>query len=376
MRGMNSACVDLIYLDPPFNSKRDYAAPIGSKAAGAEFKDTWTLDDIDKEWIDLIAEKKENRKLHQVLLSAMTDSDKSYLVYMSVRLLEMHRILKPDGSIYLHCDQTMSHYLKLVMDAIFGRANFQNNFIWYYSGGGASTTRWAKKHDDILFYAKSKKWTFNADNVRVPYKWTNGQKRADGSKRDYSKGKLADDVWEHHALMPWAKESTGFKTQKPLELLDRIIQASSDEGDLVFDPFCGCATTLASADRLGREWVGIDISPEATRLIKMRIEDQQGLWRNIITRTDIPQRTDLGKLPPPRSHFKKLYGEQLGKCNGCKRKPDDDFLDVDHIIAKSKGGTDHIENLQLLCRTCNRIKRDGSMEELKKKLKKLGMFEK
>ena len=118
MRGMNSASVDLIYLDPPFNSKTDYAAPIGSQAAGAEFKDTWTLRDVDTEWINLMEAR--HPRLYRVLLAAMTNSDKSYLVYMAVRLLEMHRILRPTGSVYLHCHPTMSHYLKAVMDAIFG----------------------------------------------------------------------------------------------------------------------------------------------------------------------------------------------------------------------------------------------------------------
>ena len=117
MRGMNSESIDLIYLDPPFNSNTNYAAPIGSEAAGAEFKDTWSLSDIDNEWIDLIEYK--YPELWRVLLAAMTDSAKSYLAYMAVRLLEMHRILKPTGSLYLHCDPTMSHYLKLVMDTIF-----------------------------------------------------------------------------------------------------------------------------------------------------------------------------------------------------------------------------------------------------------------
>lgn len=134
MRGMNSNTIDLIYLDPPFNSKQDYAAPIGSMAAGAAFKDTWTLSDIDVEWIDLI--EHDNPHLYHVILAAVTDSDKAYLAYMADRLLEMPRLLKPTGSIYLHCDPTMSHYLKVVMDAIFGRDRFQNEFIWYYSGGG------------------------------------------------------------------------------------------------------------------------------------------------------------------------------------------------------------------------------------------------
>ena len=129
MRGMNSETVDLIYLDPPFNSKADYAAPIGSAAAGAAFKDTWTLNDLDVEWIDSL-EATESHLLH-VILAAMTASDKSYRVYMAMRLLEMRRLLKPTGSIYLHCDPTMSHYLKLLMDAVFGRENFGNEIIWH-----------------------------------------------------------------------------------------------------------------------------------------------------------------------------------------------------------------------------------------------------
>ena len=128
MRGMNSASVDLIYLDPPFNSNANYAAPIGSEAAGAEFKDTWTLNDVDAAWLDLIEAK--YPQLNRVIHAAVSDSDKSYLIYMAVRLLEMWRVLKDTGSIYLHCDPTMSHYLKLAMDAVFGKVNFRNEIIW------------------------------------------------------------------------------------------------------------------------------------------------------------------------------------------------------------------------------------------------------
>ena len=127
MRGMNSASVDLIYLDPPFNSKANYAAPIGRTTAGTEFKDTWTLSDVDVEWINLIESK--HSALYRVLGAAMTDNDKSYLACMAAKLLEMRRLLKPTGSIYLHCDPTMSHYLKLVMDAVFGRSNFRSEII-------------------------------------------------------------------------------------------------------------------------------------------------------------------------------------------------------------------------------------------------------
>ena len=148
MRGMNSASVDLIYLDPPFNSKANYAAPIGSKAAGAAFKDTWTLSDVDVEWINLIESK--HPALYQVLLAAMTGSDKSYLVYMAARLLEMRRVLKPTGSLYLHCDWNMGHYLKIVLDAIFGYRNFRNEIVWYYRGAGTPKKDFARRHDTIF----------------------------------------------------------------------------------------------------------------------------------------------------------------------------------------------------------------------------------
>lgn len=150
LRGMNSETVDLIYLDPPFNSKANYAAPIGSPAAGAAFKDTWTLRDVDAEWINLIEAK--HPALYRVLLAAMTDSDKSYLAYMAARLLEMRRVLKPSGSIYLHCDPTMSHYLKLLMDAIFGRASFRNEITWQRNSSHNTANRYGNVADIILYY--------------------------------------------------------------------------------------------------------------------------------------------------------------------------------------------------------------------------------
>ena len=151
MRGMNSASVDLIYLDPPFNSRTDYAAPIGSQAAGAAFKDTWTLTDIDVEWINLIEAR--FPALYRVLLAAMARSDKSYLVYMAARLLEMRRLLKPAGSIYLHCDPVMSHYLKLVMDAIFGRRNFRDEIIWNRPAENLSQKKWRRSSESLLYYS-------------------------------------------------------------------------------------------------------------------------------------------------------------------------------------------------------------------------------
>ena len=377
MRGMNSESVDLIYLDPPFNSSANYAAPIGSAAAGAAFKDTWSLTDIDVEWINLIAAK--HPVLERVLLAAMTNSDKSYLVYMATRLLEMPRLLKPTGTIYLHCDPTMSHYLKLLMDAIWGRRRFRNEIIWCYSGGGQPEKDFPRKHDVILRYTKSEDYVFNKDAVRVPYDsdytatvFAGDETRAPG--RTYTPnpdGKIVEDWWRGISR-PYGSERTGYPTQKPLALLDRIVRASSHEGDLVLDPFCGCATACVSAENLNRQWAGIDLSPKAGELVMQRLGAGDTAVRrsDIILRKDLPRRTDLGSLPRYNSRENRvaLYGEQGGDCAGCGLHFEMRNLEVDHIIATAKGGTDHIANLQLLCGNCNRVKGDRGMEYLRTRL--------
>ena len=380
MRGMNSESVDLIYLDPPFNSQADYAAPIGSKAAGAEFKDTWTLSDVDEEWINLIEEK--HPALYRVLLAAMTNSDKSYLAYMAARLLEMRRLLKSSGSIFLHCDATMGHYLKLLMDSIFGRRNFRNEIVWHYTNKlGTGGRVFDRQHDTVLWYAgPDHSFTILEEPVKLakpqPVTQKIGGERiwlrdADG-KRLYrnSSTKRVGDVWPLPIINPMSKERVGYPTQKPLTLLGRIISASSFGSGVVFDPFCGCATTLVAAEQLGRQWVGIDISPKAAELVRQRITDELGVLYRGIHRTDIPQRTDLGKMPPYncKANRIQLYGEQEGNCSGCRNHFEARHLEVDHIIARQKGGTDHIGNLQLLCGNCNRIKGDRGMEYLKAKL--------
>lgn len=382
MRGMNSESVDLIYLDPPFNSNANYAAPIGSEAAGAEFKDTWSLRDIDAEWIELIEGRYPH--LYRVLLAAMTDSAKSYLAYMAVRLIEMRRILKPTGSIYLHCDPTMSHYLKLVMDAIFrtferagGGGRFVNEIVWSYQRWTGATKHFQRMHDVLLFFAKSHSSTFN--KLTEPYSKKSKHKAKRFSKHqngkihqnytnDTTRQKAMRDVWEISYLNSQAKERTGYPTQKPLALLRRIIRASSKPGDTVLDPFCGCATTCIAAHDEGRQWVGIDISSKAVDLVKMRLDKELGLFAQPVHRTDIPQRTDLGTLTPYQFHKQALYGQQSGYCAGCKTHFESRHLEVDHIIARSSGGTDHISNLQLLCGSCNRIKGNRGMEYLRVKL--------
>ena len=161
-----------------------------------------------------------------------------------------------------------------------------------------------------------------------------------------------------------AKERIGYPTQKPLALLDRIIRASSNPGDMVLDPFCGCATALVAAETLGRRWAGIDLSPLAVRLVGQRLRDQHGLFGQITARDDVPKRTDLGELPNYRTHRHTLYGRQEGICNGCLVLFPFRNLTVDHIVPQSKGGSDHPDNLQLLCGACNSKKGERTMEAL------------
>jgi len=354
---MDSGVVDLIYLDPPFNKKKQFQAPIGSEAEGASFKDWWVMDDVKFEDMELLERK--HPRLTTLIRAAGSVGDQSntpYLLYMAPRLIEMRRILKDTGSVYLHCDPTMCHSLKLLMDGVFGHQNFQNEIIWYYSGGGASKRRWARKHDVVLFYTKSNKYIFSADAVRVPYKWDKGQLRADGTARDYSKGKLADDVYEHHSLMPWAKERVGYPTQKPLALLERLIQASSNPEDLVLDPFCGCATTCVAAEKLGRQWIGIDVSPKAAELVMTRMERELGKLFPPIHRRDAPKRSEALIRSPDGALLTRLYGEQGGHCNICGVHFEKRNLTLDHIVPTSKGGPDADDNIQLLCQACNSMK--------------------
>ena len=173
--------------------------------------------------------------------------------------------------------------------------------------------------------------------------------------------------------MASGRERIGYPTQKPLALLERIIKASSNEGDIVLDPFCGCATACVAADRLQRQWVGIDLSPLAAKLVNTRLQQDMGLFFDIQHRTDIPHRTDLGELPNYRTHKHTLFGRQEGVCAGCLVMFPFRNMTVDHIVAQSKGGSDHLENLQLLCAACNSMKVAGGQEEFIARLKAEGM---
>ena len=389
LRGINSESVDLIYLDPPFNSNRTYSAPIGSKAAGAAFKDAWTLSDVDLQEHNRL--KHLNPTLYALIYAAGKAHSKgmfSYLMMMAPRLLECHRLLKSTGSLYLHCDPTASHYLKFLLDGIFRQSNCLNEIVWYYRGAGVPKYAHARRHDILLWYAKqSGQHVFNPDPIRQPYaeatqaRFSHYIGNVRGSS-DYGQqklnplGKHPDDVITNiQPIAPSAKARLGYPTQKPIALLERVIKATSNEGDLVLDPFCGCATTMVGAEFLNRKWVGIDLSPKAAELVVQRIQEKRNLFqfKDIHRRQTIPIRTDIERrkastLSERKALKDRLYVEQEGLCNLCHGEFDYGNMEMDHIFPKAKGGQDWVDNFQLLCPRCNKLKKTGTQEEARARL--------
>lgn len=369
MAGINSQCIDLIYLDPPFNKNKEFTAPIGSSAEGASFKDIFREEDLKEEWLGTIREDQPDLYHY---LDGIKGVGKpynfAYLAYMAIRLIECHRILKPTGSLYLHCDRVMSHYLKTTMDCIFGEDNFRSEIAWQKNDGRGKGSQydpkqWGTQCESIFFYVKSKRvkvrpyleltdeekvrdfphqdskgryktgipifcsrsmgarpnlcyewrgfrnphpsgWRLSKERLEEEYQKGNVIISKDGilERRKYLsdyKGKPIGDLWLDISPVK-GKETTDYPTQKPLALLERIIKASSNEGDLILDPFCGCATTCVAAEKLERKWVGIDISVEAYEQVQKRMKKevdkpQQDLFKGdtaIHLKTDPPKRTD------------------------------------------------------------------------------------
>ena len=360
---------------------------------------------------------------------------KSYLLMMGIRLIEMRRVLKPDGSVWLHCDDTAGSYLRMLMDAIFGTGWYRNEVTWKRSHGAKNLAgRFHREADNLLYYAgKGATWNppyqpLSDDYVEKWYKgvdadgrrWMAGDLLAPGSggyqyeflgetkrwrmpemrakqlldqgrivhesttpgsrrkvariKRylDESKGALIGSIWTDIKLVKGnSKERVGYPTQKPLALLERVIKASSNEGDVVLDPFCGCATTCVAAESLGRRWIGIDLSEKAAELVAQRLHNTEGLFNRSIRRDDIPLRTDIDKPPHYRTLAHVVYGEAEGCCHYCGVHFEFRNTSLDHKVPKSKGGTDHKKNIVLSCFGCNIAKGDMGYYEFKAKRAKL-----
>lgn len=314
---MKTASVDLIYLDPPFNSNRNYNLLYG-KATGVDvpeqevaFFDTWELTPENEELIQKFPDELKRYKdidseflgFWNLWISALSNTRPkllAYLVYMTYRLLEMRRVLKPTGSIYLHCDSNASHYIKVMMDAIFGHSNFRNEIVWHYTGNSTPKRMFPAKHDTLLFYAKSDHAFFSP--VFVPYAESTIRRynHVDSDGRRYKisalkdgkqeivymkDGKMADSVW-NIPIVRRKEERLGYPTQKPIALLERIIHASSQEDEVVFDPFCGCGTAIYAAHLNNRQWIGCDIAILAIRLVRDVLKKRYGLENGEHYRTD------------------------------------------------------------------------------------------
>ena len=317
--------VDLIYLDPPFNSQQSYNVLFKeqdtswSPAQIKAFGDTWHWrQDTEATYRDLLVNAP--LKIAQLMAALIGEPENpggigrndvtAYLVMMTIRLIELHRVLKPTGSLFLHCDPTASHYLKLVLDQIFGPVNFRNEIVWAYTRPGTKYQRQLPRtHDTIFWYSKSNTtWIFNTEGIRIPYSESTierGKYSVATSKvtKGISKrvlpagGKCPEDWWQIAMIQGNAQERLGYPTQKPLALLERIIKASSNEGDVVLDPFCGCGTALVAAHKLNRKWIGIDITHFAIAVVKRRLQEHfRGIQVKVIGEpVDLPSAKQLAK---------------------------------------------------------------------------------
>ena len=426
LRGINSGTIHLIATDPPFNKGRDFHATPDSLAAGAKFEDRWSWDrDVHQDWIDAIQD--DWPAVWEVIDAANSLWPKrdmgAFLCWLGVRLLEMHRVLRDDGTLYLHIDHTAHAYVKLLLDGIFGKQNFRNEIVWHYGKMSNTSKNFPRNHETILRYAKSDSAFFRpimGDDSEYRNRFerflTDNQVLFGSVKhlkdklilRRIRKLEIAlcrdledDDVLfdfdnEHKKqadviyvpkLKGNAKENTGFETQKPVALYKRLLRASSNEGDVVLDPFCGCATTLIAAERMQRQWIGMDIWEKAHETVIQRLQ-QEGLaapsgdtggrlltFGQIGYSTVAPVRSDDGEVAGPPLKLKQKIAEPPGHkmsraemveflieqngmvCRGCDREFDDPlYLELDHNAPRSTGGLNHISNRLLLCGPCNRIK--------------------
>ena len=454
LRAVNTGSVDLVLIDPPFAKNDTFTAdklkPALSKAeqgnemrllkrwrittqeqadaagiawpddpkARGGYRDTWDWDtDVHPDWqADLERHHPALANLIEVTREIHGDGIAAYLCFMAIRLVEIHRVLKPTGSLYLHCDHAANGYLRQLLDGVFGKENFQNEIVWYYQTGGATKKRFSRKHDTIFFYTKGSSWTFNGEAIQIP-RTEKAMRRAQNpagariSAQDTHKN--PDDVLDIPQMNPMAKERTGYPTQKPVALAERIIQASTNPGDVVLDCFAGCAYAAVAAEKLGRKWTACDINPRAWTVFKRqfnkggelpkltcndRTTGQQVMGSEptvtIHGPKELPKRTTPrtveikplrtnnrraggnvpeGKREKPLMTSREILKELLdftdGKaycCGFVSKNADGGYAygdyELDHIIPKSVGGPDEITNRQPLCSTHNNLKRDLDLD--------------
>ena len=468
MQKLPDECIDLIYLDPPFNSKKQWSGVVEwrDKMTTVAFKDAWSLNQIKQTWFDLIQSKEEYQPLREVAEAVRATAGVNayaYILYMAIRLIEMKRILKGAGSIYYHCDPVMSHSVKLMMDSIFGLENFRNEIVWKRTNSPKSQTKtWGVQRDCLLFYTKTDEFVFN--KVHKPYSpeqlrafryddndgrgayqtialiagssqkppnrktfdfrgvkgawlykketldkwWKEGRihKTPTGYRlKDYLKdreGAPISDIWADSLVAPiQTTERLGYPTQKPEALLERIILASTNEGDVVLDPFAGSGTTCAIAEILNRRRIGMDLNREAAdistkrlrKLIKSLSKEEQKNRQSLFFRGDknafgVRRQTaaesverakglqnilNKDEIEVSNAHRRKLKEDALqvqhGRCLGCGRwSLDGANFDCEHIYPKSQGGLLTKNNTQALCGNCNSVKQSGTMRDLWKRL--------
>lgn len=403
LSNVNPETIDLIATDPPFNTRRHFGVSEtgfhgqSNLMKSGKFADSWKwglgVNGVDAK--DLLRLEVFNPVCLQYIWTISDKSMRAFIVFLSSRLIEMHRILKPTGSIYVHCDQTASHYIKLAMDAIFGIQNFRNEIVWKYAGGGMPKKAFGRKHDTILFYTKSCDYYYN--KLFVPYSETCSGRHSDGSLVNKDRGAGMTACWtDIPALNTQSSERLGYPTQKPMALYERIINASCPPDGIVLDPFMGSGTTLAAAAKNRREWIGCDHS-DNTEYVKRNICLQNNLVQVETTPPTLLNRfkpliqcslyswdnCNFELVAPSDGIYKNkrdaLYPLVLKdgqNCQGCNQfLPSPRQATVDRKYPESKGGENTLENMQILCSACNREKSDNiweSMDEFRKMMKHSG----
>jgi site-specific DNA-methyltransferase (adenine-specific) len=408
--------IDLIYLDPPFNSNRSYnvifkEGLVDSPAQIQAFDDSWHWTEESKDTFDyLVTQTDENISNLMLAFEKLVGHNDilAYISMMTIRLIELHRVLKSTGSIYLHCDTTASHYLKLAMDAVFEKRNYRNELVWIYKGRELAHRSYSKKHDIIFFYSKSVNYKFNWKAIQEPleessrkalsryhdkrgffiirYKDGGGfapmEKEGEDTYRQYLPEGVPPRDW-FYADYARKNERLGYATQKPETLLERIILASSKKGDWVLDPFCGCGTTAIVAEEFKRKWIGIDITTLAINHIKRRLYKVFDLNENDIFTDGIPKdiygAKELFKIDPFEYEYWALdlieatpaKSKKKGKMRGPDKGVDgiitfhkefkNDKWEYGKIIVQVKGGTVHRSDIATLKGDIDREKADAGV---------------